>query len=99
MISDDTLMGTSLMTFPVAGLAWQFCCSEKKRSRKHPVCSNHHSPFFDMLTFLCLAVAVKYHGNKACFSILKYDTYQQSILLWHLFLSYIVAFNFIACCN
>lgn len=37
MISDDTLMGASLMTFPVcrdlAGLAGQFFRSERERAR------------------------------------------------------------------
>lgn len=55
MISDDTLMGTSLMTFPVQGTGWfgpgNFT-AVKQKGPGHPVCSNHQSLFFWYLKFV-----------------------------------------------
>lgn len=49
MISDDTLMGTSLMTFPAQGTGWfgpgDFT-AVKQKGPGYPVCSNHQSLFF-----------------------------------------------------
>lgn len=48
MISDDTLMGTSLMTFPAQGTGWfgpgDFT-AVKQKGPGYPVCSNHQSLF------------------------------------------------------
>lgn len=50
MISDDTLMGRSLMTFPVQGTGWfgpeQFYCSETERSRTSCLLKSPEPLFF-----------------------------------------------------
>lgn len=64
MISDDTLMGTSLMTFSVQGTGWfglgNFT-AVKQKGPGHPVCSSHQGLFLWCLKSLCIAVKVKKH--------------------------------------
>lgn len=62
MISDDTLMGTSLMTFSVQRTGWfgpgNFT-AVKQKGPGHPVSSNHQSLFFG-ISNLCTAVELNH---------------------------------------
>lgn len=64
MISDDTHMGTSLMTFSVKGSGWfglgNFT-AVKQKGPEQPDCSNHQRVFFGTLKSLCIAIQVKHH--------------------------------------
>lgn len=65
MISDDTLMGTCLMTFLVQRTGWfgqgiLLQCQQKRPGQS--VCSNHPSPFLDIIKSFCLSVKVKDQG-------------------------------------
>lgn len=63
MISGDTLMGTSLMTFPVQGTG---CFGPGNRTAVehkgpgHPERSNHQSLFWGFSSNMCIAVKVKH---------------------------------------
>lgn len=54
MISDDTLMGTSLMTFPVQGTGWfgrgNFTAVKQKRSRTSCLLKSPESVFFFLIS-------------------------------------------------
>lgn len=75
MISDDTLMGTSLMTFPVQGTGWfspgNFT-AVKQKGPGHPVCSNHQSLFFLVSQiFVHCSRSEASSGNEANFSTIS----------------------------
>lgn len=72
MISDDTLMGTSLMTFPVQGTGRfgpGYFTAVKQKGPGHPVCSNHQSLFFlDSQISVHCSPSEASPGNEAQFS-------------------------------
>lgn len=102
MISDDTLMGTSLMTIPVQGTGWmagQFYCSEKERSRTSCLLKPPEPFLWFSPIFAPHSGDEASGGNKAILSLQETEMYSCFLLNFQISFAKVFFFLFLYLCT